>query len=168
MASKCVVKPKNWGRRGWFFSMCKDQLLAFYSAVHLLYFLIYATWGWKWTVFFAPCNSRVRMLCWPYSAWLPAQQKILFWLLSSLFAFLFKFCSWIHWPDAMLGYMYASHLFGGVNQILYGFLGLGGWCCRTDTSGINFCWSERGFRWCLLAHCLLEWYFKSLNLERVS
>lgn len=75
MASKCVVKPKNWGRRGWFFSTCKDRLLAFYSAVNLLFFLIYATWGWKWTVFFAACNSRVRMLCWPYSAWLPAQQK---------------------------------------------------------------------------------------------
>lgn len=23
-------------------------------------------------------------------------------------------------------------------------------------------------RWCLIAQCLLEWYFKSLNLERVS
>lgn len=90
VASKRVVKLKNWGRRGWFLSTCEDELLAFYSAVHLLYFLINATWGWKWTLFFAACNARAWMLCWPYSAWLPAQQKILFWLLSSLLAFLFQ------------------------------------------------------------------------------
>lgn len=134
------------------------------------------------TVFSNLCNLRLEMNCFLCCLQFKganvvltilclaacSTKKYFFWLLSSLFAFLFKFCSWIHWPDAMLGYIYASHLFGSVNQILYGFLGLGGWWCRTDASGINFCWSEWGFRWCLLAHCLLEWYFKSLNLERVS
>lgn len=63
VTSKHVVKSKNWGRKELFLSMCRDKLLAFYS------------WGWKWTVFFAACNSRAQILCWPDSVWLPAQQK---------------------------------------------------------------------------------------------
>lgn len=71
MASKCVAKPKNGWGTGWYISMCKTKLLVFYFAVPWLYFLIHTTWGWKWTDFFAACNSGAQVLCWPY----PAQQK---------------------------------------------------------------------------------------------
>lgn len=51
-----------------------------------------------------------------------------------------KFCSWIPCPDAMLGYVYASHLFGSLNQNHHNFLRA--WWGRTDTTGVNFCCSE--------------------------
>lgn len=63
VTSKHVIKSKNWRRRRWFLSMCRDKLLAFHS------------WARKWTVFFASCNSRAQILCWPDFVWLPAQQK---------------------------------------------------------------------------------------------
>lgn len=126
MASKHVVKAKNW-RKEWFLLMCKDELLTFYSAVRLLYLLIHATGGWKWTGVFAACNSRAQMLCWPYSAWLPACPKNTF--LATFESVCLPFSSSVPgYSDQMPCWakLSASHLFGSVNQILCGFLGLGG------------------------------------------
>lgn len=80
-----------------------------------------------------------------------------------------KFCSWIHWADAMLDYVYASHLFGRANQNLYDSLGLGSLWGGMDASGGNFCCSEWELIswWCLLAQCLLQWWFKNLDHEQV-
>lgn len=158
VTSKHIVKSKNWGRKEWFLSMCRDKVLAFYS------------WGWKWTVFFAACNSRAQILCWLDSVWLPAQQKKYFFGYPQVcLPSFFKFCSWIHWADAMLDYVYASHLFGRVNQILFDSLGLGSWWGGTDTSEGNFCCSEQELIswWCLLAQCLPQLWFKSLDHEQV-
>lgn len=81
----------------------------------------------------------------------------------------FKFCSWVHWADAMLDCVYASHLFGRVTQILYDSLELGSWWGGTDTLGETSAAVKKEFIiWCcLLAQRLLQWWFKSLGHEQV-
>lgn len=81
MAAKCVVKLRNWGRGGWFLSMFKDELFAFYS-VCSLYFLIQTTWGY---LQFKGANVVLTVPCLAACS----TKKYFFWLPSSLFAFLF-------------------------------------------------------------------------------
>lgn len=124
VTSKRVVKSKNWGRKEWFLSIAETNSLHFpLEAGNELFSLLLAIQGRKY------CADRILSVC-----LLKQKNTFLATLRSACLPF-FKFCSWIHWADAILDYEYVSHLFGRVNQVLYDSLGLGSWWGGTDTSG---------------------------------
>lgn len=74
---KCVLKLRNWGRRGRSLSMC-----SLHFTLLCIYFLIHAPWGY---LPFKAANAVLTVPC-PAAC---STKKCFSWLPSSLFAFLF-------------------------------------------------------------------------------
>lgn len=123
VTSKHVVKSKNWGRMIFINVQRQAPCIFTLQAGNELFSLLLAIQGRKY------CADRTLSGC------LLNKKNYLFGYPQVCLPSFFKFCSWIHWADAVLDYVYASHLFGRVNQILYDSLGLRSWWGGTDTLG---------------------------------
>lgn len=122
VASKHVVKSENWGRMI-FINVQRQAPCILLFRLEISCFLC--------CLQFKGTNIVLTGLCLAACS----TKKYLFGYPQVCLPSFFKFCSWIHWADAVLDYVYASHLFGRVNQILYESLGLGSWWGGTDTWG---------------------------------